>query len=87
MAHGSTKTMINDFTTGPVFPSLFKFAIPLFFSNLLQSVYSMVDMVVVGQVVGESGLSGLSIGGDVLSLLTLVCMGLSGASEIIIAQY
>ncbi len=81
------KTLINDFTTGPVMPSLFRFAIPLFLSNLLQSVYSMVDMAVVGQVVGESGLSGLSIGGDVLSLLTLVCMGLSGAGEIIIAQY
>ncbi len=81
------KTLINDFTTGPVMPSLFRFAIPLFLSNLLQSVYSMVDMAVVGQVVGENGLSGLSIGGDVLSLLTLVCMGLSGASEIIIAQY
>lgn len=79
--------MVNDFTTGPVFPAMFKFAIPLFFSNLLQSVYNMVDMAVVGQVVGQNGLSGLSIGGDVLSLLTLVCMGLSGASEIIIAQY
>ena len=87
MAHTPTKTISNDFTVGPVFPSLFKFAIPLFLSNLLQAVYNMVDMAVVGQVVGESGLSGLSVGGDVLSLLTLVCMGLSGASEIIIAQY
>ena len=87
MSQTPVKTIINDFTTGPVFPSMFKFAIPLFFSNLLQSVYNMVDMAVVGQVVGEAGLSGLSIGGDVLSLLTLVCMGLSGASEIIIAQY
>ena len=87
MAKSPKKTIINDFTAGPVFPALFRFAIPLFFSNLLQSVYSMVDMAVVGRVVGESGLSGLSIGGDVLSLLTLICMGLSGASEIIIAQY
>lgn len=87
MANTSTQTIVNDFTTGPVFPSLFKFAIPLFFSNLLQSVYNMVDMAVVGKVVGQAGLSGLSIGGDVLSLLTLVCLGLSGASEIIIAQY
>lgn len=87
MAKAPQKTIINNFTAGPVFPALFRFAIPLFFSNLLQSVYSMVDMAVVGRVVGEAGLSGLSIGGDVLSLLTLVCMGLSGASEIIIAQY
>lgn len=87
MAQAPSKTIINDFTVGPVFPAMFKFAVPLFLSNLLQSVYNMVDMAVVGQVVGETGLSGLSIGGDVLSLLTLVCMGLSGASEVIIAQY
>ena len=87
MAQTAAKTMTNDFTTGPVFPSLFRFAIPLFLSNLLQSIYNMVDMAVVGQVVGESGLSGLSIGGNVLSLLTMVCLGFSGAAQVIIAQY
>ena len=87
MSQAAPKTFANDFTSGPVLPALVSFAIPLFFSNLLQSVYSMVDMAVVGQVVGEAGLSGLSIGGDVLSMLTFLCLGLSGASEIIIAQY
>lgn len=87
MAQVPSKTFTNDFTTGPILPALITFAIPLFLSNLLQSVYSMVDMAVVGQVVGETGLSGLSIGGEVLSVLTFLCLGLSGASEIIIAQY
>ena len=87
MEKAPSKTFINDFTSGRVLPAMVTFAIPLFLSNLLQSVYSMVDMAVVGQVVGETGLSGLSIGGDVLSILTFLCLGLSGASEIIIAQY
>ena len=87
MAQTPSKTFANDFTNGPILPALITFAIPLFLSNLLQSVYSMVDMAVVGQVVGETGLSGLSIGGEVLSVLTFLCLGLSGASEIIIAQY
>lgn len=87
MAKAQSKTLTNDFTTGPVLPTLVTFAIPLFLSNLLQSVYGMVDMIVVGQVVGETGLSGLSIGGDVLSLLTLLCTGFAGAAEVIIAQY
>ncbi|MGN0968319.1 MAG: MATE family efflux transporter [Oscillospiraceae bacterium] len=87
MVQEPSKTFTNDFTTGPVFRKLVTFAIPLFLSNLLQAVYSMVDMAVVGQVVGETGLSGLTVGGDVLSLLTFLCQGFAGAGEIIIAQY
>ena len=68
-------------------PALIAFAFPLFLSNLLQAVYNVVDMVVVGHVVGETGLSGLSIGGDVLSFLTFVSMGFSSASQVIISQY
>ena len=87
MAQQPSKTLINDFTAGPVLPALVTFAFPLFLSNLLQAVYNVVDMIVVGRVVGEAGLSGLSVGGDVLSLLTFLAMGFSNASQIIISQY
>ena len=87
MARVRSKSFVTDFTAGPVLPAMVTFAIPLFFSNLLQSVYGMVDMIVVGRVVGESGLSGLSIGSDVLSLLNLLCGGFAAAGEVIIAQY
>ena len=87
MMRKQTKTLIQDFTTGPVLPTLVTFALPLFLSNLLQAVYNVVDMVVVGRVVGEAGLSGLSVGGDVLSLLTFLSIGFSNASQIIISQY
>ena len=81
------KTIINDFTQGPILRSLIVFALPLFLSNMLQAIYNVVDMVVVGRVVGEAGLSGLSIGGDVLSFLTFISMGFSTACQTIIAQY
>ncbi len=81
------KQFINEFTSGPVLSTLLVFAIPLFLSNLLQAVYNMVDMIVVGHVVGETGLSGITIGGDVLSFLTFFSMGFSSASQVIISQY
>ncbi|MGN1003878.1 MAG: MATE family efflux transporter [Oscillospiraceae bacterium] len=87
MAHASSKTLIRDFTTGPVLPTLVTFALPLFLSNLLQAVYNMVDMMVVGRVVGQAGLSGISVGGDVLSLLTFLSMGFANASQVILSQY
>lgn len=87
MAHPASKTFINDFTSGPILPALVTFSLPLFLSNLLQAVYNVVDMIVVGRVVGEVGLSGLSIGGDVSSFLTFLSMGFSTTSQIIISQY
>lgn len=87
MQKTSSKNLINDFTQGPVLRSLLSFALPLFLSNLLQAIYNVVDMVVVGRVVGEAGLSGLSIGGDMLTFLTFISMGFSTASQTIISQY
>lgn len=87
MEQTASKKIINDFTAGPVLPTLVAFTFPLFLSNLLQAVYNVVDMVVVGRVVGEAGLSGLSVGGDVLSLLTFLSIGFSNAGQIIISQY
>ena len=81
------KTNITDFTRGPVTRQLYAFALPLFLSNLLQIVYNMVDMIVVGHELGKVGLSAVSIGGDVSNFLTFIAMGFSNAGQVIIAQY
>ena len=68
-----SNTLVTDFTTGSVSKQLLVFSAPLFLSNLLQVVYNMVDMIVVGQVWGKTGLSAVSIGGDVTHFLTFIC--------------
>ncbi len=78
---------ITDFTEGSVPKQLLRFATPLFLANLLQVVYNMADMVIVGQVMGSVGLSAVSIGGDVSSFLTFVAMGFSNAGQVIISQF
>ena len=50
--------LVNDFTEGNVTGRLIKFATPLFLGNMLQVVYNMVDMMIVGNVIGKAGLSG-----------------------------
>lgn len=87
MENTSSKTLIKDFTSGPVLQTLLTFSLPLFLSNLLQALYNLVDMVVVGQVVGAPGLSGISVGGDVLAMLTFIAMGFADASQVIISMY
>lgn len=82
-----SKTYTQDFTQGSVSKQLLVFSAPLFLSNLLQIVYNMVDMIIVGQVEGKVGLSAVSIGGDVSHFLTFLAMGFGNAGQVIISQY
>lgn len=83
-----TKTSrITDFTSGNIPKQLAIFAAPLFLSNLLQVVYNMVDMIVVGQVLGQVGLSAVSVGGDVSHFMTFIAMGFSAAGQVLISQF
>lgn len=83
----ASSTMIRDMTKGPVVSQLFRFAMPLFASNALQALYNLVDMVIVGNYIGAPGMSAVSIGGDILHLLTFVAMGFSSAGQVIIARF
>lgn len=78
--------MVTDLTGGDVAGLLLKFAFPLFVSNLLQAVYNVVDMIIVGQYIGGAGMSAVSVGGEVLHLLTFVAMGFSSAGQVLIAR-
>ena len=80
------QSMVKDLTTGSVPKLLLVFAAPLFVSNALQAIYNIVDMIVVGQVIGGNGMSAVATGGNVLSILNFVVMGFAGAGQIIIAR-
>lgn len=80
------ETKIRDFTEGNITGQLLTFAFPIFLSNLLQVVYNMVDMIIVGNRLGKTGISAVSVGGDVTALLTFVAMGFASAGQVIIAR-
>lgn len=82
-----TDSHIKDFTKGNITKDLIIFAWPLLLSNILQVVYSMVDMIVVGKVMGKVGTSAVTVGGDVTNLLTFVGMGFASAGQVLIARY
>ncbi len=83
----AAKSYITDFTHGNITGKLYRFAFPLFLSSLLQVVYNMVDMIVVGHVMGKVGLSAVSVGGDISNFLTFLAMGFCNAGQVIISQY
>ena len=80
------KTLVNDMSQGPVLKGLIRFAVPMILANLLQAVYSMVDMIVVGQFGGPAGLSAVGIGGQLTNLFLAVGMGFSNGAQVVISQ-
>ncbi|MCD7791840.1 MAG: MATE family efflux transporter [Oscillospiraceae bacterium] len=86
MAQQSEKELINDLTTGSTGRKLLFMALPLMASNLLQIVYHLVDMAVIGNVVGSVGQSAVSVSTDIITLSTTLCMGFSYAGQVLVAQ-
>lgn len=82
----NSKTMINDMTQGPLAKKLLLYSAPLALANLLQTLYNLVDLAVVGNVVGSAGLSAVSIAGQITFMLYALGIGLGGGCQILISQ-
>lgn len=77
----------QDLLTGSVLKKLIQFAFPLFLANLLQALYNVVDMVVVGKLVGEIGLAAISNASMLCFLINSLCIGLTMGGSVLVAQY
>lgn len=75
-----------SFTAGSQFRPLFAFALPLMAVNLLQYVYQTVDMVVVGQVVGNVGLVSISNATNAAYIVNAFVMGLTMGGGVMVAR-
>lgn len=82
----AAKRVGRDLTTGPVLNNLLVFVGPIILTNLIQQVYSMVDLMVIGQYVGNIGTVGVSTGGEIADFLTPVATAFATAGQIYIAQ-
>lgn len=81
-----TKKMGVDLTSGSIWKGLYLFAIPIVLTNVVQQLYSMVDLMVIGQYAGSTGTVGVSTGGEIADMLTPVATAFSTAGQIYIAQ-
>ncbi len=77
----------KNLAEGNVVKQLILFSLPVLLSNLIQSLYSTVDMLVVGQFAGAASMSGVNIGGQVSFLITNMVFGLSVGATVLIGQY
>ena len=75
-----------DLIHGDLWRSMLRFSLPLIASNLLQAVYNIVDMIIVGRCAGSAGLSAVSIGGQVTMVALCVVMGIANAASVLSSQ-
>lgn len=77
----------TDLTSGSIFKSLVKYALPVVASNLLQALYGLVDTIIAGQFIGSAALSGLTNANMVITMVTQIIMGLCMGGGVLIGQY
>lgn len=77
----------RNLTEGSVFKNLIIFGLPMLLSNVVQSLYNVTDMLIVGKYNGPVSISGVNIGGQITFLMTMMVIGFSIGGSVVIAQY
>ena len=77
----------KNLVEGSVAKQLIRFSIPILISNLIQTLYGVVDMIVVGKYAGSVSMSGVNIGGQVTFIITNMIIGLTVGATVLIGQY
>ena len=78
--------MEKNLTTGSVFGNIVRFSLPYLLSYFLQTLYGMADLFIVGQYEGVAATTAVSIGSQVMHMLTVMLVGLAMGTTVSIAQ-
>ena len=78
--------MEKNLTNGSVFKNIIYFSLPYLFSYFLQTLYGMADLFIIGQFGGVEQTTAVSIGSQVMHMITVMIVGLSMGSTVIIAR-
>ena len=78
--------MERDLTTGSVFKTVIYFSLPYLLSYFLQTLYGMADLFIVGQFGGVSSTTAVSVGSQIMHMLTVMIVGLAMGTTVSIAQ-
>lgn len=82
MSRGSTLM-----TEGPVWKHIVRFAIPVFWGNLFQQLYNVVDTLVVGNCLGSDALAAVGSSGNIIFLMVGLFSGLFAGAGTVISGY
>ena len=79
--------MQKDLTTGSVFKNVLYFSLPYLLSYFLQTLYGMADLFIIGQFEGTASITAVSIGSQIMHMITVMLVGLAMGVTVLIARY
>lgn len=78
--------MEKKLTEGGVFKAILFFAPPLLLSTFLQTLYGMADLFIIGRFCGVESTTAVSIGSQVMHMLTVMIVGLTMGTTVLISK-
>ncbi len=78
--------MKKDLTTGSVFKNIIYFSLPYMLSYFLQTLYGMADLFIVGRFNGTQSITAVSIGSQVMHMLTVMIVGLAMGTTVTVGR-
>ena len=75
-----------DMLNGPILPKIIIFVVPLLLTNLLQQLYHMADMIVVGRFAGSLALAAVGATHSLSNIILNVLVGISVGVSTVVAQ-
>lgn len=78
--------MEKNLTSGSVLKNIIYFSLPYLLSYFLQTLYGMADLFIIGQFEGVASTTAVSIGSQVMHMITVMIVGLAMGSTVTIAQ-
>lgn len=76
-----------DLTAGSIPRTLLVFGVPLLILNLCQTLYNTIDILIVGRYGSQEAITGVTLGGQINTLATMLAIGLATGCSVLISQY
>ena len=78
--------MEKNWTTGSVLQSIWRFSLPYLLSYFLQTLYGMADLLIIGRFGTVADTTAVSVGSQVMHMLTVMLLGLAMGTTVCIGQ-
>ena len=78
--------MERNLTSGSIFKNIVYFSLPYFLSYFLQTLYGLADLFIIGQFEGVASTTAVSIGSQVMHMITVMLVGLAMGTTVCIGQ-
>lgn len=81
------KTNNVDMLSGSVFKGLLSITIPIMIMNIMQTMFNVVDMFVLGKFVNDTAVGAVGACGTLISLCTSLLIGIASGANVVIAKH